>query len=68
MKKIITKVVNRYTTGLFVALSSTPALAQPVMGGNVGWVAAGAIAIVTIVGVAAVSAKSNDDNDDFVAS
>jgi hypothetical protein len=62
MKKIISKLANRYTGGLALILVSGTALAQS---SNVsgGWVAAGALGIAAIIGIFAVSVNNDDNND-----
>ena len=77
MKTIISKLVNRYTAGVYLAILNGAAFAGS-MGGmsgsampavassNAGWIEAGLIGIVTVIGIAAVSV-SGDDDDDVIA-
>ncbi len=62
MKKLISKIVNRYTAGLSLALASGAALAQSsAMSG--GMIAAGLMGVVVVAGAIAVSANNSDNND-----
>jgi hypothetical protein len=62
MKKLISKLANRYTAGITLALVSGTALAQS-SGVSGGYVAAGVMGLAAVIGIVAVSVNNDDNND-----
>ncbi|STX28919.1 Uncharacterised protein [Legionella beliardensis] len=63
MKTIFSKLINKFTLGLYIALANSVAFAGgPGMSWSPGWIAGGVLAAAVIGGI--IAFVGNDDDDD----
>ncbi|WP_419421101.1 hypothetical protein ACNVED_07330 [Legionella sp. D16C41] len=68
MKTLLSKLINRYTIGLYIAFANSVAFAASPFPQRLapGWIAGGILAAAVVGGIIAFSGNHDDDDDDIL--